>query len=322
MSAFDDEQDALDTMPDIIWDPEDLAIIHAAAAKLQQVKPLALAPVTDDALGDDFWDNPTFLPGENQPDLMDLVPYADALFAMFPQGLLFTGLAKNKTPLACTIIGSSVVSFRGGEGRWIRSIGTVPIPDIDWREPHRGRKLPATAVMAARKCKTPQEFRMWLNWVASKIMEGGGKYLTGAVHQDNFVPDLRFALQVAYDLQMIGASFEMVYSEVPTLHWTTHDIKPWTYNATILRGGKPIGSIKLRHANGAWRYGAMINQRVMAGEFKGTEPMQYKHQAPGHVGIDPQGVEVAKGLAAKLFASKTFEWLATTAGNSPVLRGC
>lgn len=320
MSAFDDEQG--EDMVDIHWDPEDLAYLHAAAAKIQQVKPLALAPVTDDALGDDFWDNPTFLPGEDQPDTLALVPYADSLFAMFPQGLLFVGLAKNKTPLASTIMGSSVVSFRGGEGKWIRSIGTVPIPDINWREPHKGRKLPATAVMAARKCKSPQEFRMWLNWVASKIMEGGGKYLTEAVHQDNFVPDLRFALQVAYDLRVIGATFEMVYPEVPKLHWTADNSRPLTFNATILRGGKPIGSIKLRHTNGSWRYGAMIDQRIMAVQFKGTEPMQYKDQAPGHGYIDPQGVEVAKGLAAKLFASKTFEWLTTTACNSPVLRGC
>jgi len=323
MSAFDDDMDHQDLIQGLIWDDEDdsLEAQIEAATKAKSVRAPALATTTDDALGEDFWDNPTFTPDgtpQAQQDIAELVPYSDALFAMFPQGNLFVGLAKGTKPLACTVLGSSVVSFRVGEGRWIRTIGTRPLPNINWREPHNGPRPPPTALMAARNCKSPQEFRMWLNWVATKIMEGGSKYLKDAVHQDNFVPDLRFALQAAFDLMAIGATAEMVYAEAPPLHWTP-DTVPHSYSARILRGGKAIGSVKLRYQEGHWRYGALIDLRTLSSSFDGC--LTFKHQAPAHVGIDPHGVEVACGLAAKLLGTKTLEWLTTTACNHPELRG-
>lgn len=249
-----------------------------------------------------------------------LAPYSEALAAIFPQGQSFCGLAKGKVPLACTVLGSNVVSFQAGEGRWSRAIGIVPIPDINWAKPHLGPRLPPTALLAARKCKTPQEFRMWLNWVATKIMEACGRVLKDALHQDHFLPDLRFALQVAYDLHAMDTTFEMVFPEMPALHWR-RDIKPLTHRTLVLQGGKSVGALLLQHQGGCWRYGFSLNQQDLVPQFQGLDPIRFKHQATEYLGLDPQGVEVAKGLAAKLFLSKTFEWLTATACKHPELRG-
>jgi hypothetical protein len=292
MSGFDDDQDH-----------QDLSYVPGA-----------------DALGDDFWDDIPVVGPATQAglNLAGLLPYTDALREMFPQAVPFVGMVRGtvETPLTCTTLGSSVVSFKNGIGKWTRSLTTHPIPPINWARPHGGARLPPTAEMASRPCKSPQEFRQWLNWVASKILQGGCQALADGLHQDNYIPDLRFILQVAHDLHMIGATFDLVSPNLHTLQWTPDPQSPLTHTVPFLAKGHQSGLLKLTYREGHWKYGAVLKDI-----WPGSPDMKFKHQAPAHVMSGPDGTAAAKLRAESLFYTKVFEWLVSTALTNPVLRG-
>lgn len=275
---------------------------------------------------DDFWDDPPIKSTDGTEILPgDTLDYGDVLREFFPRGDTFSGWARRPVasggdmPLACTILGSHLVGVGSKDGGaswsalWQQTIGTFPIPRIDWTRLRPA--IPSTATMATKKCRDPKDFRLWLNFVASKILQTAIKQIIEGVHPDNWLPTPqypRLALQAANDIHQIGADDDLVYQASPALPWTSVGNG---FKCHVLRKGEPRGFIALGIKNGRWRYGAEIQTDVIR---PNNPPLTFKHEAPASLRLDQ--VDEAKRAAERLYFIKTYHWLVQLGLNRPELR--
>jgi hypothetical protein len=258
----------------------------------------------------DFWGvidgpedpDPSITPHHNQHSA--LAEYGKALQEFFPQGSPFVGMVQGSSiPLACTILGSHVISISqhhsgAWNATWQQVVGTHPVPAINWAQPHQGPKSPPMATMARRPFKSPTEFRMWLNYVASKALQTAKKQLLDAMHTDNWMLDQRLATQACIDIHLLGATEDMICDDAPPLPWKP-TAKPNTYGVSVLAKGTPAGSLGLGFRQGCWVYGAAIGD------------LTYKLKTPVTLGL--ADLAQAKKRAERLHVLKTYEWLLTHA---------
>lgn len=273
-----------------------------------------------DLLGDDFWDDIlTENPNQSPVRAVDLNGFGQAMRTYFPQGRVFVGLAKGKTPLAVAIFGAHVVYYKPGKAEWYTTVGTVPMPYIDWALPRNGPPMPALTPMGHKVCPSVTQFEMWLNLVSSTIMQKGQKYLTDALSPNNVLQNYRFALQVAYDLHMIRATPEMVFPRTtdPVLPWKA-TATPMTYEVTLLRAGALCGKLRLRRQGDSWTYGVHFEPNGLAPRYIQDQPVQYKHRAATPREFSTLAMQAA---AEHLYFTKLLEWLTTEAISHPELRG-
>lgn len=321
-----------------------------------------------DFLDDDFWDlhevvNPD---PEDETDLFRLesltvgvsqtIPpllaeYGQVLEQRFTTSKLMFVLADKNPVLAkpvmskvCTVLGSiSIEVGEDGKASWWHAIGSRPLPlDLN-----KTRRVP-TACLMSRDCKSPQDFRNWLQLVSSKITATQGKLLADAVHPDNFIPDFRLALQLAHDLHMIGASSDLIFQPrefaAPPPPPGYVAVGPWpktimsnfygaqlpdwkettrlnSHVVKLFLKGQNIGTIFLVWHEGKWQYGGEINTIPYLGQqgTPGNNRLKFKHAASTTLTHDM--VAEAKQAAWNLYFTKVFEWLLGVATTRPHLRG-
>lgn len=239
--------------------------------------------------------------------------YGDVLTVFFPRAKPFVGRARGTSPLACAILGSNLIGINeAGRATWQQAIGTLPIPPLNFVQPNHGPKHPPMGVQGIKdKCSTPQVFRTWLNWAASKILQLTSKGLLNALNTDNWMPHIPFTLQQVHDLYMIGATPEMIFPDpLPILPWRVRGFEPPnSYAVTVFSNREMIGSVGLAWKNGRWVYGGQLNNGL---KFKHSHP-------PSHV--DLRDVRSVMRAATRLYLVKSYEWLLDEALNYPEKRG-
>lgn len=268
---------------------------------------------------DAFWDSQVIDTGTT----LGLVPdslgqYGRVLEECFPFVRPFEGLALGKQPRACSILGSHLIEVNDvGEAKWWQTIGSRPIPpDFNFGSPRLGQKIPPATCFRQRKCKSPKDFRLWLQIVVADIRKTAYDMILDALSPDNLVSQPAVTLQQAHNLAQIGVRqwlFGQAEQPLPVHTWFATKDRNNTFYIPLLRKGQMQGQIILGWRDDAWRYGVVVNATLFGTELK------VKHQAASTVQLRHR--DVAEAAAVRLYYQKMFDFLVDTALNNPTLRG-
>lgn len=264
---------------------------------------------------DAFWETATTDTGVTLADVPDtLVEYGQVLRTCFPAVTPFVGLALGSKPRACTILGSHLIEVTDtGDAKWWQTVGSRPIPpNYNFASPPLGQKIPASTCFMHRQCKSPKDFRLWLQAVVADIRKTALDMVLEALCTDNFMAQPAITLQQAHNLHLTGVT-EITQAPATLNAWVEARDRSNTYSIPLLRKGQVMGQIVLGWKDDAWRYGVVVGTTLFGGELK------IKHQAPATVQL--RHLDVAKAAAVKLYHKSMFDFLVQMALNNPTLRG-
>ena len=297
-----------DFLDDSFWDSGP-SLAYAIPAKAKQAKPLISKAFRPDSA---------------------IAEYHKALVAFFPNTTV--NVLPHPTPMSeresvsTAILGSNIIQVDDkGSAQWYQTLESKPINLLEWLEarqtpPH----MPATHAyhkLEDRDCKSPADFRVWLNKVAYHIMQTQSALLRSALHQDNFIKDTRLTLQCAYDLHMVRANPTHVVGATPPPTWAT---SPRTKSFAVKLFRTPsangttitVGTVFLVWDQGKWVHGIDFNPEALwpntpakREKFKGSSP------------FTETDVALAQEAAWHFVCAEVYNWLARTAVAYPKHRG-